>query len=195
MELLIIIITMISRLKKWNYWKVWSNLEGWKYITVNLTGSLFPVWFLLIIEFANNDHKSDLITTISQPYTYLILSVAFASSTLYLWIKNLKSEVQNELSKKNKISIGMIFYVIIIFPIIGFYLNKKECLETYQNNNANLDCVRIVPVIYALFLIVVLVYIHFQLKDFDELIRLDQASKTNVPAKVDNERKKLNEEL
>lgn len=187
---------MISRLKKWNFWKVWSNVEGWKYIAVNLTGNLFPVWFLLIIEFGNNGlDKSGVIRTISQPYTYLILSVAFASSTLYLWIKNLKLEVQNESSKNNKISIGMIFYVLILFPVIGFYLSKKECLETHQINNANLDCFRIVPVIYVLFLIVVLVYIYFQLKDFDELRRLSQASKTNVPAKVDNERKKLNEEL
>jgi hypothetical protein len=186
----------MERIKKWKGWDIWTNWEGWKYITVNLIGNLFPVWFLLIIEFGNNGlNKSGVITTISQPYTYLILSVAFASSTLYLWIKNLKSEVQNESSKKNKISIGMIFYVLILFPVIGFYLSKKECLETYQNNNANLDCYRIVPVIYVLFLIVVLAYIYFQLKDFDELRRLNQSSKTNVPAKVDNEIKKLNEEL
>lgn len=186
----------MERIKNWKGWNIWTNGEGWKYITVNLIGNLFPVWFLLIIEFANNGlTHNGIVATISQPYTYLILSVAFASSTLYLWIKNLKSEVQNESNKRSKISIGMIFYVLILFPVIGFYLSKKECLETYQNDIGSLECFRIIPVIYTLFIIIVLVYIYFQLKDFDELRRLNQSSKTNVPAKVDKEIKKLNDEL
>jgi heme/copper-type cytochrome/quinol oxidase subunit 2 len=151
---------------------------------------------LLIIEFGNNGITKDgIIIVFSQPYTFLILSVAFASSTLYLWIKNLKSEVQNESDKKNKISIGMIIYILVLFPVIGFYLSKKECLETYQTNNCISTCSRVVPVIYIFSAIIVLIYIYFQLKDFYEIERLTKSSKTNVTMKVDEQIKKLNNEL
>ncbi len=187
---------MIDNIKNWKGWSIWTNLDGWKYITVNLVGNLFPVWFLLIVEFGNNGlSKNGFCQTISQPYTYLILSIAFASSTLYLWIKRIKSENETEEVPKRKTSIGMIFYILILFPVIGFYLSKKECLEKFQFNQINDDCFRIVPVIYILFFIVVITYIYFQLKDFAELDKLENSSKANSPASVKSEIDKLNEDL
>lgn len=187
---------MFNKIISWKGWGIWSNVDGWKYIAVNLIGNLFPVWFLLIIELGNNGFsKTGIYQTISQPYTYLILSVAFASSTLYLWIKRLKAENQTDEVLNKKTPIGMIFYVLILFPIVGFYLSKKDCLEMFQQGNSFSNCHRIVPVIYIMFLLVVIVYIYFQLKDFAELDKLKNSSKVNPPASVKSEIDKLNNDL
>ncbi len=185
---------MFKKIKKSKCYLIWTNKDGWKYITVNLIGNLFPVWFLLIIEFGNNGITQNVFyKTISQPYTYLILSIAFASSTLYLWIKRIKSENEDVTIKKTPI--GMIFYILVLFPIIGFYLNKKDCLEKFKYNEINKDCFRIASVIYILFVFVVITYIYFQLKDFAELDKLENSSKANTPASVKSEIDTLNENL
>ncbi|MES2544811.1 MAG: hypothetical protein V4548_07990 [Bacteroidota bacterium] len=193
---LFVLFRFWSNIKNWNGWKIWLEKEGWKYIAVNLAGNLFPVWFLLIIEFGNNGiNKDSICKTLAQPYTYLVLLVAFASSTLYLWIKNIKSE-ENEGSKdKSKISIGLILYVLFLFPIVGFYLNKKDCLEHYKFGEINKECEPIVNIIYILFVLTVLIYIYFQLKDFSLINKLNKKSNPNPTKSVDDEIKDLNNQL
>jgi hypothetical protein len=196
--LIILIISYLYRekIKNWNGWNIWLEKEGWKYITVNLAGNLFPVWFLLIIEFGNNGiNKEGICKTLAQPYTYLVLLVAFASSTLYLWIKNIKSEENDNIKDKSKISIGLILYVLFLFPIIGFYLNKKDCLEHYKYGAVNKECDPIVNVIYILFVLTVLIYIYFQLKDFSLINKLNKKSNPNPTKSVDDEIKDLNNQL
>lgn len=189
---------IISKIGDWikEQFAIWTNSEGWKYITVYLIGNLFPVWFLVIIYFANNGYdREGFWDTVSQPYTYLILSVGFASSTLYLWIKNMKSEAQSENYARNKISIGIILYVLVLFPIIGFFLSMQNCLETYHRGMECVKCIRIIPVIYWISGSVVFIYIYFQLKDFHDMKRLNESSKTNVTRTVANEVNQLNNDL
>lgn len=199
--LIIIVFLIVSymywdKIKNWNGWNIWLEKEGWKYIAVNLAGNLFPVWFLLIIEFGNNGiNKDGIYKTLAQPYTYLVLLVAFASSTLYLWIKNIKSDENDKSNDKSKISIGLILYILVLFPIIGFYLNKKDCLENYKFGQFNKDCEPIVNVIYILFLLTVLIYIYFQLKDFSLINKLNKKSNPNPTKSVDDEIKDLNNQL
>ena len=189
---IILVFVKWDAIKKWKGWEVWLNLEGWKYITVNLIGNLFPVWFLLIIEFANHGITFlGFINTISQPYTYLILSATFAASTLYLWLKKIKSESMEDSPNSKKISIWMIFYIVILFPVIGFYLSKKDCIEKIGE-----DCAPVIPVIYFLmFPIVVLVYIYYQLYDFYELEKILRKGTPNPTARVNEEIENLNKEL
>lgn len=192
----IIIYFNWDKIKGWKGWDIWLEKEGWKYITVNLAGNLFPVWFLLIIEFGNEGISTNgTCKTLAQPYTYLVLLVAFASSTLYLWIKNIKSEEIEDNKNKSKISIGLILYVLVLFPIVGFYLNKKKCLELYDFNGKITDCEPIVNVIYVLFGFTVCIYIYFQLKDFAAINKLNKKSNPNPTARVEEEVEKLNEEL
>lgn len=192
--LLSIILVFVNwdALKKWKGWEIWLNLEGWKYIAVNLIGNLFPVWFLLIIEFGNHGITfMGFINTILQPYTYLILSATFAASTLYLWLKKIKSESMEDSPNSKKISIWMIFYIVILFPVIGFYLSKKDCIEKIGE-----DCAPVIPVIYFfMFPIVVLVYIYYQLYDFYELEKILRKGTPNPTARVNEEIENLNKEL
>lgn len=172
--------------------EVWLNIEGWKYIAINLVGNLFPVWFLLVIEFGNNGlTRSCFFKTIAQPYTYLVLAATFASSTLYLWIKKVKSEGDDETINK-KFSILMIVFIILFFPILGFFLSKKECLESLDNN-----CSQIINAIYFVILpMVLLIYIYHQLYDFYELQKLQNIkANSSTTAKVNEEIKNLNAEL
>lgn len=189
---IILVFKKWDAIKKWKGWEVWLNLDGWKYIAVNLIGNLFPVWFLLIIEFAYHGITlSGFIKIISQPYTYLILSATFAASTLYLWLKKIKSESMEDNPNSKKISIWMIFYIVILFPVIGFYLSKKDCIEKIGE-----DCAPIIPVIYFLmFPIVVLVYIYHQLYDFYELEKILRKGTLNPTARVNEEIENLNKEL
>lgn len=190
------VVEITKKIYHWQGFDKWKNIEGWKYITVNLIGNLFPVWFLLIIEIGNYGFSFDgFHKTVAQPYTYLILCIAFASSTLYLWIKDIKTNNQGDDIPTKKVSVWIIFYIIILFPIIGFYLNKKDCLETYKVGNCNCDCDRIVPVIYWLSFTVLCIYIYFQLKDFEELKKLEEKSKGNPTATVNSQINKLNEDL
>lgn len=177
---------------KWYSREIWGNREGWKYIAINMVGNLFPVWFLVIIDFANNGISlCGFVNTISQPYTYLILSATFASSTLYLWIKKLKSEGTEINSNNKNFSIGMILYIVILFPVIGFYLSKKDCLERIEAS-----CSPIIPVIYFIMLpIVIFVYIYYQLYDFYEIKKVMDKSTSNPTKKVDGEIKDLNDQL
>ena len=173
----------------WNK-KLWLNPEGWKYIAINLVGNLFPIWFLLIINFSNNGFSfAEIVITLSQPFTYLILSVTFAASTLYLWLKKVKSDSVGD-DRNKKISIGMLIYVLILFPIIGFFLSKKDCLEQLGSS-----CQLIIPAIYIIFSVVVVVYIYYQLSDFFEIDKLNEKSSSNPTKNVNAEIKTLNEEL
>ncbi len=190
---------VLEKIKTFYHWpgfNKWKNIEGWKYITVNLIGNLFPVWFLIIIEIGNNGFSwYGFNKTIAQPYTYLILCIAFASSTLYLWVKDIKTNNQGNDNPDKRVSVWIIFYIIILFPVIGFYLNKKNCLEKYNIDEKICDCYRIVPVIYWLSFIVLCIYIYFQLKDFEEIKKLEEKSKGNSTSKVNSEINELNKDL
>ena len=107
----------------------------------------------------------------------------------------MKSDEQIEGNNKSKISIGMILYVIFIFPIVGFYLNKKTCLEKYDITKCNCECYSIAPIIYILFILIVIIYIYFQLKDFAELEKLLKKSNINPATLVNNEVIDLNKQL
>jgi len=128
------------------WFKKGSESVGW-----NILGNLIPIWFVFgttIYEFGFD--KAKIYEAIHQPYTFLILSASYLTTTFY--IVNRRGEY-----KGNKF---FSFAFIILLMIIGYTIKDRESLaDLSASYNKELFVV-------IVFVVSFLIYIFFDYKSF-----------------------------
>ncbi|WP_271424628.1 cell division protein FtsL [Aequorivita sinensis] len=104
---------LIFKPKQWDDWFK-EGLEDFFYSSL---GNLLPIWGMVIANFLDKDSSFSLYESIHQPFTYVILSGTYLTSTFYL---QSKPKMGNKLFK--------FFYAPFLF-IIGLLVAKKPILE------------------------------------------------------------------
>lgn len=174
---------------KWYNKEIWCNSEGWKYILINFLGNLFPIWFKMVIEFFKNGFTFSVIkVAFSDPFTYIVLSISLASMTIYLWAKKFNFVEKTETPAKSKTPVDMLIYILVFFPLMGFYISNETIIKENQNDN-------LIYPIYVISVFITIVYIYFQLRDFYELENLQKKSNSNPTKLVNDEVNDLNNQL
>jgi len=97
--------------------------DGLESISWNLLGNLLPIWVLLLITIINNGFSGrEMYNSIHQPFTYLVLSGTYLTSTYYIVSKG---------KNKNKV-FPFIFTILLL--VIGFLIPEKASLENLSAN-------------------------------------------------------------
>lgn len=175
-----------------DFFKIWCQKEGWIFILISWLGNSFPIWFKTIICYIKGEDMSTIINN-EFPFTILLISISFSSMTIYLWLKNIKFERNSSnLSKQdsqNNLSGNtfMIIYILLIFPLWGFLIANENMIK--------LDLGRYSCCIYIFAAITLLVYTHFQLKDFFEEDKVKTMTLTTIPKEINSEIENLNNDL
>lgn len=157
------------------YLELFFQKEGWGYIIISFAGSFFPIWLNFFINYAEGNPFKKSFCLACDIYSVLIIATSFASMTIYL------------LSKK-KLNWLLLFYSIILFPIIGFLVSKKNKIDISSGQYSSFI------IIISLFIFVV--YIWSQLEDFLKIKKEKQAAEHTEPNKVSAENQmKLDVEL
>jgi hypothetical protein len=126
--------------------------EGLESVFWNFLGNLIPVWMGIIISISDNGLSySKIYESIHQPFTFLILSASFLTTTLYIIRKGSKFSESNNF-------FHYVYFVLLL--IIGFLISKKSGLE---NLNVNFETKLLV---YIIFIISILFYIFYQFRHF-----------------------------
>ena len=126
--------------------------DGLESIFWNFLGNLIPVWMGIIISISDNGLScSKIYESIHQPFTFLILSASFLTTTLYILRKGSKFSESNNF-------FHYVYFVLLL--IIGFLISKKSGLE---NLTVNFETKLLV---YIIFIISILFYIFYQFRHF-----------------------------
>lgn len=140
---------------------IWCQTSGWFYVIISLLGNLFPLWFKALINYINGQTLRQSLSSFDSPFSFLLISISLSSMTVYLWLKNLKLDSSNFEKNSNILKYAlMMIYILIIFPLWGYFISQEENINLRSGNYSLL--------IYILSCIVAFVYIYFQLKDFSE---------------------------
>lgn len=98
-------------------WEQWIK-EGLEDLGYSILGNLLPLWAMIISNFINDGpYYESLYDALHQPFTYVILSGTYLSSTFYL---ESKPEMGNKIFK---------FIFAFFFVIIGLLVAKKPILD------------------------------------------------------------------
>lgn len=98
-------------------WKDWFK-EGLEDFSYNLIGNFLPLWALFVVKVIDHGFLwKPIYEAFHQPYTYLILSGTYLTSTFYL---QSKPKMESRVLK--------FFYFPLLF-IIGYLVSKKLALE------------------------------------------------------------------
>lgn len=109
-------------LKKLFKMKQWSK-DGFESIGWNILGNLLPIWVLVLIAITNNGFNwIKIYEAMHQPFTLLVLSGTYLTSTFYIVSKG---------KVKNKI-FPFIFTILLL--LIGFLITDKKNLENLSAN-------------------------------------------------------------
>ncbi|WP_298948549.1 hypothetical protein [uncultured Polaribacter sp.] len=144
--------TNLNKIKESKY----LNKNFWGYTILYLLGNTIPIWFLLIINLIEKKFScSVVIESIHQPFTYLVLSGTLLSTTLYLWLKSVKSNSEN-----NSLPTSMLIFIFIFLPLLGYLFIKT--------NNKSIEEISLAlsVVIYLIFGVSLLIYLFYQANDF-----------------------------
>lgn len=112
---------MNINLKKWllfnpKDWPDWFR-EGLEDFFYNSLGNLLPIWAMIIANFLNSEITFSFYDSIHQPFTYVILSGTYLTSSFYL---QSKPKMGDKIIK--------FIYAPLLF-IIGLLVAKKPILE------------------------------------------------------------------
>ena len=123
--------------------------EGTENICWNVLGNLIPIWLVAATSlYENGFDKSKIYIAIHQPYTFLILSASYLTTTFY--ILNRKDNFY-----KHKL---FSFFFIILLLVIGFTIKDRKSLEDLSANyNKELFVV-------VLFLVSFFIYVFYEYK-------------------------------
>lgn len=93
---------------------------GTESVIWNVVGNLIPIWFVVVITiYENGWSKMQLYDAIHQPYTFLILSASYLTTTFYILTR------KENLEKSR--STLLIFLVLLMF--IGYSVKDRKALE------------------------------------------------------------------
>lgn len=102
--------------------KQWSK-DGFESIGWNILGNLLPIWVLVLIAITNNGFNwGKIYEAMHQPFTLLVLSGTYLTSTFYIVSKG---------KVKNKV-FPFIFTILLL--LIGFLITDKKNLENLSAN-------------------------------------------------------------
>lgn len=126
--------------------------DGLESVFWSFLGNLIPVWMGIIISISDNGLSlSKIYESIHQPFTFLILSASFLTTTLYILRKGSKFSESNNF-------FHYVYFVLLL--IIGFLISKKSGLE---NLSVNFETKLLV---YVIFSISIFFYIYYQFRHF-----------------------------
>lgn len=129
--------------------------DGLESIFWSFLGNLIPVWMGIVISISDNGLSiTKIYESIHQPFTFLILSASFLTTTLYILRKGSKFSESNNF-------FHYLYFVLLL--IIGFLISKKSGLE---NLTVNFETKLLV---YVIFLISIIIYIYYQFRHFYRL--------------------------
>jgi len=129
--------------------------DGLESVFWNFLGNLIPVWMGVVISISDNGFSlSKIYSSIHQPFTFLILSASFLTTTLYILRKGSKFSESNSF-------FHYLYFVLLL--IIGFLISKKSGLE---NLTANFETKLLV---YIIFIVSIILYIYYQFRHFYRL--------------------------
>ncbi len=130
-------------------------LDGLESVFWSFLGNLIPVWMGVIISISDNGLSYlKIYESIHQPFTFLILSASFLTTTLYILRKGSKFSESNNF-------FHYLYFVLLL--IIGFLISKKNGLE---NLTVNFETKLLV---YIIFVISIVLYIYYQFRHFYRL--------------------------
>ncbi|MCX6231147.1 MAG: hypothetical protein NTZ33_06345 [Bacteroidetes bacterium] len=126
--------------------------DGLESIFWSFLGNLIPVWMGVVISISDYGFSLlNIYRSIHQPFTFLILSASFLTTTLYILRKGSKFSESNSF-------FHYLYFALLL--IIGFLISKKSGLE---NLSANFETKLLV---YIIFIISIFLYIFFQFRHF-----------------------------
>jgi hypothetical protein len=98
-------------------WEQWFQ-EGLEDFAYSLAGNTLPLWAMIISNFLNEGPSHSLLyDSLHQPFTYVILSGTYLTSSFYLLSK---PKMENKVFKYS--------YAFFLF-IIGLFVAKKSILD------------------------------------------------------------------
>lgn len=126
--------------------------DGLESVFWSFLGNLIPVWMGVIISISDNGLSySKIYESIHQPFTFLILSASFLTTTLYILRKGSKFSESNNF-------FHYLYFVLLL--IIGFLISKKNGLESLTVNFETK------LLVYIIFIISIIFYVYYQFRHF-----------------------------
>ncbi|MCB0537093.1 MAG: hypothetical protein KDE33_06150 [Bacteroidetes bacterium] len=126
--------------------------DGLESVFWSFLGNLIPVWMGVIISISDNGLSYPKIyESIHQPFTFLILSASFLTTTLYILRKGSKFSESNNF-------FHYLYFVLLL--IIGFLISKKNGLESLTVNFETK------LLVYIIFIISIIFYVYYQFRHF-----------------------------